>query len=106
MSKSGSNSVLAFLAGAAAGAVTGILFAPEKGSKTRKNIKKKTKQMGDEINENIEGRVNDLKGTMSEFVEEITARFTELEEDIKKQAEEKKNEAAKTVEKKAKQAQS
>jgi branched-subunit amino acid transport protein AzlD len=44
MKKSTSNALLGFLAGAAAGAVIGILYAPEKGSQTRKNIKKKSRR--------------------------------------------------------------
>ncbi len=36
---------LGILAGAAAGALAGILFAPEKGSKTRKKIVKKGENM-------------------------------------------------------------
>lgn len=41
MKESTSNFLLGFLAGAAAGALAGILFAPEKGSETRKNIRRK-----------------------------------------------------------------
>ena len=42
--------MLGFLAGAAAGALAGILLAPDKGSETRKNLKKKVKDLSDEYN--------------------------------------------------------
>ena len=38
MSKKGSNALMAFLAGAAVGAVLGILYAPDKGSNTREKM--------------------------------------------------------------------
>lgn len=41
--------LLAFLAGAAAGAVAGILLAPDKGSETRKKILSKAKDLGDGV---------------------------------------------------------
>ena len=41
MAKSGSKMILAGLAGLAAGIAVGLLIAPEKGSKTRKRLKKK-----------------------------------------------------------------
>jgi len=41
--------LLAFLGGAAAGAVLGILFAPEKGSELRKDISDKAKDLADAI---------------------------------------------------------
>lgn len=38
MSKNGSNALMVFLAGAAAGAILGILYAPDKGSNTREKL--------------------------------------------------------------------
>jgi gas vesicle protein len=49
MNKTVSNFLLGFLAGAAAGAIAGILFAPGKGSETRKNIGKKVRDLSDEL---------------------------------------------------------
>lgn len=56
--------VLGFLAGAAAGAVAGILLAPDKGTNTRKNISDKATQFRDNANERIQNgvtRLNSLK---------------------------------------------
>ena len=52
------------LAGVAAGAVLGILFAPAKGSKTRKKIAKKGMDYADE-----------LSGKLKDFMEEMTEKF-------------------------------
>lgn len=42
-----SKTLLALLGGLAAGAILGILFAPEKGSETRKKISDQARKLGD-----------------------------------------------------------
>lgn len=48
MKESTANFLLGVLAGAAVGAIAGILFAPDKGSKTRENLKKKIMDLSSE----------------------------------------------------------
>lgn len=63
--------VLGVLAGFAAGAVAGILLAPEKGSETRRRIAYKADNLTD-----------DLEEKFSEFISSVTKQF----EDLRKQA--------------------
>ena len=60
MNKSVSNFLVGFLAGAAVGAVAGLLFAPEKGSKTRQNLGKKIKDLSDDFGLGIGDILDDL----------------------------------------------
>ncbi len=53
--------ILAFLGGAAAGAVLGILFASGKGSELRKNLTDKAKDLADSILAKAEEIVNDAE---------------------------------------------
>jgi len=57
---SSGKALLGVLAGIAAGAVLGILFAPEKGSNTRKNISRKTADLMDAMNDKIDEKVNEV----------------------------------------------
>jgi gas vesicle protein len=68
--------VLGVLAGAAVGALIGILFAPEKGSVTRRKISKKgedyvgsVKDKFTEIFENFTEQFEQVKDEMSDVVE-------------------------------------
>ena len=54
--------VLGVIAGAAAGAVLGILFAPDKGSETRKKIAGKGHDMADGLKEKLDSVQNYLWG--------------------------------------------
>lgn len=74
-----SNAALLLFTGFTAGAVTGLLMAPDEGAKTRKKLLKKVKKYkkniedtasdykdkASDIRENIEGAVNDVKKRFS-----------------------------------------
>ena len=62
--KSG-NVVLGVMAGIAAGAVIGVLFAPKKGSKTRKLIARK----GEDFAESIKEKINEVLVEINEQCE-------------------------------------
>ncbi len=52
--------VLGIIGGVAAGALLGVLFAPEKGSKTRKKIVDKSKDFADDMKEKFEDLYSDV----------------------------------------------
>ena len=57
----------AFIAGAAIGAALGILFAPDKGSATRKKIAEEGKKFTDEVKEKFETKTNEWKEKIKSF---------------------------------------
>ena len=59
--------LLALLAGVAAGALLGVLFAPEKGSETRKKISKK----GEDYAENLTEKFNEFLAGVKEKFEDV-----------------------------------
>ena len=64
--KSG-NIVLGVLAGLATGAVLGILFAPDKGPKTRRKIIGGAKDLADDLSKKIRDEVSSLRNKASEL---------------------------------------
>jgi gas vesicle protein len=67
--------LLGILGGVAAGALMGILFAPDKGSKTRKKIVDKNKSLA-----------NDMKGKFEDLYDDVTNKYKNLLQDSKKLA--------------------
>lgn len=65
MKKSTQSFLIGTLIGAAAGATIGILYAPDKGTETRKKIKDKAQDLKDDI----EDKFDEIKSTISEKVE-------------------------------------
>lgn len=66
--------LLGFLGGVAAGALLGVLYAPDKGAKTRKKIKKK----GADYTEDAKNKAADLLESFSEKYESLKAEGKEL----------------------------
>jgi gas vesicle protein len=72
------NVVIGALAGIAVGALLGVLFAPEKGTETRKKITKKSK----DTTESLKNKFNEFVDNISEHFEKAksdTAEMTETE---------------------------
>ncbi len=63
--------VLGLVAGFAAGALAGVLFAPAKGSKTRKRIVR-----------NGEDYVDSMKDQMDELLESVTNKFDKVKSEV------------------------
>lgn len=102
MSKNTGNTILAILTGAAIGAGVGILFAPDKGSKTRvkikdsyrdaqKDLQKKYEELSEEVKTkftstkfDFEGSYDDLLSSMSHKTEDVISflesKLAELKE--------------------------
>lgn len=78
MSNSNSGNVLlALLTGAAIGAGVGILYAPDKGTKTRKKLKRKAKEAQRDLNT----RLSNAKDQLAETAESKKADFEQKLED-------------------------
>jgi gas vesicle protein len=70
MAKSSSKVVLAGIAGLAAGVAIGLLFAPAKGSKTRKKVKKRLRILADLVKNDVTDKMEAIKSAFSGVAED------------------------------------
>lgn len=80
--------VTALLAGLAAGAVLGILFAPEKGSETRDKLNESLADLGDAIKERAEEQISQLSEFKDKILSAVNAKVAHAEDIIEEEIEE------------------
>jgi gas vesicle protein len=74
--------VVALLAGLAAGAALGILFAPEKGIETRDKLTESLKKLGDSIRDTAATEIDNLVGLKDKVVDNIKSKIKSSEQEL------------------------
>jgi gas vesicle protein len=80
---------LGLLAGLATGAILGILFAPDKGTETRKKITGKCNEYADEVNAKINGfatsineKIEDAKSSTQDMIADAKSKMVDAKKEI------------------------
>lgn len=76
-----SKTILALLAGLAAGAALGILFAPDKGDDTRDKLTDSLKGLSDSIKESAGKEIESLLGLKDKLVDNIKTKIKGAEDE-------------------------
>ena len=81
------NTLLGVVGAAALGAALGILFAPKKGSETRRDIADGTKELKNSVKTNVDSVLNEVSDTVKTNVDtvlnEVSQKFNAIKEDGK-----------------------
>ncbi len=85
-----SKTLLGFVAGAAVGALAGILLAPDKGSETRKKIGDKTTDLTDSVKSSFGDFIDQVKnmyanasGTAADLEGDVKAKMSNLKSEAR-----------------------
>jgi gas vesicle protein len=80
--------LLGILAGAGAGAILGLLFAPERGNVTRKKINEKSREYSDFLKSKFSRKMDDMDADMrrvkkdvSDYTQQARAKGEEIKKD-------------------------
>ncbi|RZJ70347.1 MAG: YtxH domain-containing protein [Flavobacterium sp.] len=79
--------VVALLAGLAAGAALGILFAPDKGTDTRDKLGQSLKDFGDSIKDRAADEINNLSSLKDKVVNSIKGKIRDVEQEYSDEVE-------------------
>jgi len=84
------NLIIGIVSGLTAGAILGILFAPDKGCNTRRKIAKKGNDLKDGIKDSIDSLVSSVENKYGELaskvenvIDESKSKFENIKNDLK-----------------------
>lgn len=74
--------LVGLLAGLAAGAALGLLFAPDKGTETRDKLSQSLKDLGDTIKDRAADEINNLSNFKEKVVSSVKNKMRQAEDEF------------------------